>query len=296
MRGVLVVCALVLGLGLPREATASEGIDWRWRRAAAWEYAATAAALGGAFALRFAAPSPAGDWRGGILFDDVVHERTAIENVHTRRTAVSVTDAMYLGAMGYRLVDSALLPGLAWGNWDTSLQMSMVDLEAFGVVAILLWGQQAFVGRERPYIHHCPGYTEESCNPDSEERNRSFFAGHPAVVMTAAALTCTHHAHLPLYGDPTADALACAVSLGAAGATGYGRIVTEMHYASDVIVGFGAGAFAGWVVPELLHYAYEDEASDRRGAQSAAGGLEVRAIALPLITDDHLGIAVSGAF
>lgn len=295
MRRSPLVCSLTLVLGLAGEAAAtqrdSDEIDWHWRRFAAWEYGATAAALGGAFALRFAAPSPNGDWKGGILFDDDVHERTAIENVHTRRTMVSVTDAMYLGSMAYRLVDSALVPGVVWGNWDTGLQMSMVDLEAFGVVAILLWGQQALVGRERPYVHHCPGYSEESCNPESEERNRSFFAGHPAVAMTAAALTCTHHAHLPLYGDPSADALACAVSLSAATATGYGRIVTEMHYVSDVVVGMGAGAFAGFVVPELLHYGHEEKASTRQSAS-----LEVRAIAMPMVSDEHLGIAVSGAF
>jgi membrane-associated phospholipid phosphatase len=292
MRWVLIVCSLALAFGSPSEAGASENVDWRWRRVAAWEYAATAAALGGAFALRFAAPSPAGDWKGGILFDDAVHDRTAIDNVDTRRTMVSFTDAMYLGSMGYRLVDSALLPGAAWGNWDTSLQLSMIDLEAFGVVALLLWGQQALYGRERPYIHHCPDYSEESCNPESEERNRSFFAGHPAIAMTAAALTCTHHAHLPLYGDATADALACAVSLSAAAATGYGRIVTEMHYPSDVIVGLGAGAFAGFVVPELLHYSHDEQDEDH----AAKSGLEVRVVAMPQVSDEHLGMALSGSF
>jgi hypothetical protein len=111
--------------------------------------------------------------------------------------------------------------------------------------------------------------------------------------MTAAALTCTHHSNLPLYGGGAAEELACGLSLGAAAATGYGRVVTEMHYPSDVIVGFGVGAFAGWALPELLHYSHETRPRKlaRRGNDPAP-----RAVALPLVREDVLGMAVGGLF
>jgi membrane-associated phospholipid phosphatase len=275
------------------EAKASERVDWRWRRFQAWEYAASAGALAGAFYLRFGVASQDGDWRGGILLDEWVQERVALDNVQTRRTMVSITDTFYLGLVGYRIVDSVLVPGVVWGNWDTALQVSLIDIEAFSCVALTLWGQQALFGRERPYVGRCPGYSEESCSESSEERNRSFFAGHPAVAMTAATLTCTHHRHLPLYGGGAADDLACGLTLGAAALTGYGRAVTEMHYVSDVVIGLGIGAFAGWALPELLHYGHE--VRDRR-AEAREPALSVRATALPMVGPDRAGMGVAGSF
>jgi membrane-associated phospholipid phosphatase len=292
MRRCTALLSGLLAFGFASEASAEESIEWRWRRFQAWEYAATAGALAGGFYLRFGAPSPGGDWRGGILFDDWVRDRTAVENVQNRRTVVGISDAFYLGSMGYRLVDAVFVPGVGWGNWDTALQLAMIDLEAFGFTAITLWGLQAMFGRERPYVERCPGYSEESCDPDSPERNRSFYAGHPAVAMTAAALTCTHHAHLPLYGGGAGDTLACGVMLGAAALTGYGRAVTEMHYASDVFVGLGVGAFAGFALPELLHYAHE-----RPKLQKAdRGRLAPRVMAAPMLGDGQLGLGVVGLF
>lgn len=278
---------------LPQEARASDRIEWRWRPIQVWEYPATAAVLTGAFYFRFGVASQDGDWQGGILFDEWVQERTALDHVPTRRTMVSITDSLYLGLIAYRLVDSVFVPGVAWGNWKTALQMSMIDIEAFGFAAFALWGQQALFGRERPYVGRCPGYAEESCDPQSAERNRSFFAGHPAVAMTAAALTCTHHRHLPLY-DGAGDALACGLTLCAAALTGYGRVVTEMHYPSDVAVGFGIGAVAGWALPELLHYAHE--IPDARQSSGRQGAFGVRAMVMPMVGEDRAGAGVGGVF
>lgn len=292
MRRCISLLSGLLVFGTTLDANAEDSIDWRWRRFQAWEYAATAGALAGGFYLRFGAPSPGGDWRGGILFDDWVRDRTAVENVENRRMVVTVSDALYLGSMGYRLVDAVVVPGVGWGNWDTALQIAMIDLEAFGFTAITLWGVQAMFGRERPYVARCPGFSEENCDPRSEERNRSFYAGHPAVAMTAAALTCTHHAHLPLYGGGAADTLACGAMLGAAALTGYGRAVTEMHYASDVVVGMGVGAFAGFALPELLHYAHERP----RTKQAKRDPLAPRVVAAPLLGEQHLGLGVTGVF
>jgi membrane-associated phospholipid phosphatase len=293
MRLALAFVSLLTVLCSSGEARASDRVDWRWRRFQGWEYAATAAALAGGFYFRFGVDSPNGDWRGGILFDDAIHERTAIHALDTRRTVVNMTDALYYGSMGYRLVDSVVVPGVVWGNWDTAHQMAMIDLEAFGFVALVFFGQQALFGRERPYVSRCPDFRDESCDPASGERNRSFFAGHPMVAMTAAALTCTHHAHLPLYGGGPADTLACGLTLGAAAAVGYGRVVTEMHYASDLAVGFGVGAFAGWALPEILHYAHEEPELSPSGSQNDHA---LRAVVLPMVGEDRLGVGVGGVF
>src|SRR5512140_2539805 len=243
----------------PSSSSGSDGppVAWRWQRFRTWEYPATAAALGGAVALRLAVRPPSDDWRGGILFDDWVQDHVSIQGLKTRQCVKTMTDVFFYGSMAYRLVDSTVLPMVVWGSPDVAFQMSLIDLESFGLVAISLWGSQALFGRERPFTKRCsdPAFAAtESCAPDSSEHNRSFYAGHPAVVLTAAGLTCVHHAHLPLYGGGVADTMACGTMIAAAVVTGVGRVITEEHHASDLLIGYGIGVLAGFIMPEFLHY------------------------------------------
>jgi membrane-associated phospholipid phosphatase len=48
---------------------------------------------------------------------------------------------------------------------------------------------------------------------------------------------------------------ACALATTGAVATGVSRLMSDRHYATDVIVGFGFGFGFGYAVPTLLHYA-----------------------------------------
>jgi len=271
-------------------------IEWRWRRFQAWEYPATVAALGGAFYLRFIAPSHEPNWSGGILFDDWVRDRVAIEKRSTRGIAAGFSDIVFYGAMGYRLIDSVIVPGLGRGNWDTVHQMAMIDLEVFGFVAITLWGTQAFIARERPYVNRCggPSSLPNECGEGDSDRNRSFFAGHPTVGLAAAGLTCVHHAHLPLYGG-SGDIIACGLMVGAGVMNGLGRVVADKHYASDLTVGFGVGAFAGWVLPELLHYAHPRPAPSAPAVTTSPEPTSVRAILLPSWSQGP-GLSLLGIF
>ena len=271
-------------------------LEWRWHRFRTWEYPVTAAALGVASYLRIAGPRPGPDWTGGVLADDWVEDHTAIQNLAKRKVVTTTTDVFFYGSMAYRLVDSAILPALVGRSPDVAFQMSMIDLESFGFVAIVLWGGQAVFGRERPYVKRCsdPGFraSETGCSPDSAEPNRSFFAGHPAVVLTAAGLTCTHHAHLPLYGGG-GDGLACGIMIGAAVATGVGRLVTEEHHLSDVIVGYGVGVIGGFVMPEFLHYRIVKPGV---GAGDSTRRPAVRATVAPSLGAGELGLEVRGIF
>lgn len=248
--------------------SAREPVRWseRWRRVAAWQYAVTAGALGGAFALRVFGPEPPDNWRGGILFDDAIGDRVRIENPGMADRVESMTDYFYLGSMAYRLVDSAILPAAMYDT-DLALQLSMIDVQSFSVVALTVFGSQVFIGRQRPEY-------DESCDESGAEgeptrcqrrgsRLRSFIAGHPAIALTAAGLTCTHHAKLPLYGQP-GDTLACGLTLGAAAFTAAGRVVASKHYATDLVLGLGLGTFAGFILPRLAHYGFGDRGHPAR--------------------------------
>lgn len=257
-----------------------------------------AVALTTATVLRFALPPPSADWKGGVLLDDWVQDHTAIHSIPARKATLTVTDVFFYGSMAYRLVDSAVLPSVVWRSPGVAFQMSMIDLESFSLVAITLWGSQAAFGRERPFAKRCvdPKFaaSESACAPDDSEHNRSFFAGHPAVVLTAAGLTCTHHAHLPLYGGGAGDTAACVTMLGAALVTGVGRVITEEHHLSDLVVGYGIGFVAGFLLPQLLHYRpREDRVSD---ADTTREEPLVRASLAPGIGPRDLRLSLRGAF
>jgi membrane-associated phospholipid phosphatase len=287
VRLLALACALVWA-----PAIADEGeVSWEWQRVRPWEYVAGPALIGGAIALRFAGPQPDRTWQGGILFDDAIDDALAVRT-RARVTIGDVTDAAFYSAMGFRLIDSALLPGLVHGSWDVSLQMSFIDMEAFGVVAAVLWGTQVFVGRERPYVAVCrsdPHFaaTEGDCHYPNDDWNRSFISGHPAVGVTAAALTCLHHSHMPLYGGGWGDDAACGLSIAAAAVNGIGRVVAEKHYASDLILGVALGLTAGYVVPKTLHYGWGDRSTPEREARRGPA-------ILPTFSGDGIGVAVAG--
>ena len=112
-------------------------------------------------------------------------------------------------------------------------------------------------------------------------------------MLTAAGLTCTHHGHLPLYGGGAPDMVACGVMIGAAGATGIGRLMTEKHHLSDVIVGWGMGVVAGWVLPEVLHY--RNQKAPPVEATREPPPL-VRASLVPMVGPHDLGMGLGGLF
>lgn len=301
LRAHAVVLSLIAVTAVCRGARAEEGparVEWQWKSPDVWEYPVTAVALGGAFYLRFAGPTPSANWKGGILGDDWIQEHTALQSTVQRDKVTTITDYFFYGSMAYRFVDSAILPTVVWGKPSVALQLSFIDLESFGFSAIALWGGQGLFGRERPFAKHCqdPKFaaTESGCPADAVEHNRSFFAGHPATVLTAAGLTCTHHSHLPLYGGGAPDMIACGLLIGAAGMTAIGREIAEKHHASDVVFGLGVGVFSGWVLPEILHYGRAKPAPDPGPAPVASTAPLVRASFFPMIGAHDLGVGLGG--
>jgi membrane-associated phospholipid phosphatase len=271
-------------------------VEWRWDKFRPVEYPLTIGAMGAAMYFRFKVDPPGTDARGGILFDEWIQDRAGIHNLKLRSQVAVMTDALFYGSMAYRFFDSTVFPWAYHKQGEVALQMTRIDLESFGTVAFSLWTLHLFFGRERPFARRCgdPAFAREEggCPLDSAEHNRSLFAGHPAVVMAAAGLTCTHHRHMKLYGGGAADTLACGLLIGAAGLTGVGRVITEKHYASDLVVGLGVGAFAGFVMPELLHYRH---ARPRQPATAERPPL-VQASVAPLITPGNLGLGLQGVF
>jgi hypothetical protein len=153
------------------------------------------------------------------------------------------------------LVDSLIV-----GYWyrrspEVATQTALISLEAMAVATLLQGATSALMQRERPYGRDCGKTIPEElsdCASDSA-RYRSFFSGHTSMSFAAAAVTCTHHARLDLFGG-AADGATCGAALGSATAVALLRVAARKHYLSDVGVGAVVGLASGFGVPQLLHY------------------------------------------
>jgi membrane-associated phospholipid phosphatase len=275
---------LALGI-LSITSTAAAGeVRWRdeWSDFRSWQYASTALLFGGGIALRYAAPDPDHSDFSGVLFDDWVAEDLSIHHEPTRWAFATVTDALSYGAVGYRLIDSTLVPGLAHDDWEVAREMTLIDLQAYAVMVAVLWGSQTVVGRERPINSECTrpevAAHEKVCEADNEHRYRSFISGHVALGVAVASLTCLHHANLPLYGGGSWDRIACGTTIAVAGSIAVGRSVTQNHWATDSLLGALLGFGAGYLLPAALHYGFDGEGVGTSSAALSGGR------ALPLLS------------
>ena len=225
-----------------------------------WEYAGSAALMGGSLAIRFTVDvSGPPDWQRGILLDDVIYDETLVRSPRAYQAWRDVGDVLYLSSFAWAGADP-LIAGLAY-DWDAALQMAAMNLEAFSVYSMMLSVSQLVVQRERPVTRECDqafgAQVGVSCGDGNANRNRSFIGGHVGTVTTTAVMTCMHHAYMPLWGSPQADALPCITWTAATAVTLASRTRTGQHNLSDNMLGMAAGVLAG-MVPWSLHYAYRD--------------------------------------
>jgi membrane-associated phospholipid phosphatase len=140
------------------------------------------------------------------------------------------------------------------GDWRDTTALTLVNSEAFGVAFAMTSLMKGAVGRERPFATaaglatFCATHpTAPSCGSD---RNASFPSGHSAVAFTGAGLLCMQHV---VFGGRDMDG--CAGGVMVAGMTAMLRIVADMHYATDTLVGATIGMGAGMLIPYVLHFA-----------------------------------------
>jgi membrane-associated phospholipid phosphatase len=140
---------------------------------------------------------------------------------------------------------------------EVGWQQGLITAEVLAVTAGLQGVVSSLVSRERPYVRECgDDRREDSRDCTVNDRYWSFYSGHTSQSFAGAAVTCMHHAYVPLYGGGAADDWACVGALAVATGTALMRMGTDVHYASDVAVGALMGAATGVLVPWLFHYRY----------------------------------------
>jgi len=239
------------------EASADEPLPWRWRRHHWLDYAASAALVGAGLAAELTPHDGPPGWVGPALFDTEARDALVLGSFDDRKAAARASDVT-LGVLVAKpvLVDAILVTWLGYGAGDTAWQLVAMDLEVLAFNFAFTGAVKRLADRERPGGTACrtePGY-DRRCEDQSS--HNSFFSGHTSWSFTAAALTCTHHARLGLFGV-AGDTLACVGTTFGAATVAVERIVADRHYATDVIVGATAGIASGALLPWALFFAHE---------------------------------------
>ncbi len=284
-------CA-VIGLAIAcwgGSARAAEPLSWNpaWPKFRPVEYAVTGvaglASLGIYFGVRNASEPR---WTGGILFDDAVRSGIRLHTRRTLGTARFTSDVAALATATWVVgLDSLAVP-VVRGKPDIGAQLTLMDSEAFALATLLSNSMFKLIARARPSYVDCENdpYFDSLCHKNDTS---SFPSGHATFVFTAAGLSCAHHLHLALYGNRTADVLACGGTIGFATLTASLRVFGDRHYVTDILAGALIGFGVGYGVPTLLHYGH---ASREPGAAEAPQTLVSSAPGVPV------GPTFSGTF
>jgi membrane-associated phospholipid phosphatase len=256
---------------------------WKWREFSALDYVITA--TGGALTLTAAIVRPRSQHSlsGGILFDESVRDTLRREKLADRYRFRDASDVgLSLTVTWPFFIDSLVTAWWYRGSRDVAEQMALIDLQALAITGALQGTTNVIVSRERPYGSSCgQGLPEDAHDCEGSTHYRSFFSGHASFSFTGAALICSHHIRNQLLGAPW-DALSCAGGYAVAASTATFRIVSDVHYASDVLTGVLVGSLVGYGVP-LLHYGFN-------GGKTESAGLRLELVPAPG------GVGVAGAF
>ena len=226
----------------------------QWERFHLVEGLVTLAAEGAAIAIYFAEPSREPRWRDPMPLDPEARDALRLDDDDARMLAVNLSDGLLVGMLVWPvLIDALLLGGIVGGDWDTTWQMMLIDAEALALAHFVTWFTTRFVGRVRPIHVECT--MDDSCADRGVGPVASFVSGHTLMVYAASGLTCAHHLMNPwLTGSNEGAAVMCGSSLVLATAVGVMRVMTDLHWASDVAISALMGSTIGWGVPLAFHY------------------------------------------
>lgn len=253
------------------------------------DFVLTALGGGAALASALVGPDRENGPRGGIWFDEDVRNALRPADFDTQLAFRDASDVLF----GLSLAEAFIGDALIHATWlrkspDVGQQMALIDAEVFALAFGAAQLTANVVSRERPYGRTCgtAELDERSAQCTTNDRYLSHFSGHATVTFAMAAVTCAHHQALHLSGQRAW--IPCLTGFTAASATAVFRIVSDMHYATDVLMGAAVGTLIGFAVP-AVHY--------------GIGGLTPRPASpkhavsvLPILVGPSVGLTVIGVW
>ncbi len=296
MFALIAILVPVLSLSAATEDTlglagAESRLLWKpeWRRASLPEVLVFGTLEGGALLFPLAvSPAKQPRWRGGILLDESVRSALLLGRTG-QKIASTFSDAGLDVLEATPLVDAGISAWWYRGDRNTAFQLSLMYAEAYSLTSILQVGLRAAFSRERPIDHfqHCSD--NDPANPPgpkcSSAKNESFPSDHAAFSFTSAAMTCTQHANIALYGNVN-DKLVCAEALTLATGVSVARVMKDKHWSTDILAGAAVGTLSGWAVPHFLHF--------RMKSPSGEYGLVSGVTVLPMVGPGSAGLSLLG--
>lgn len=236
--------------------TSDRDTGWRPRREIHFgtaDYVITGSAVSAIIVGAVVTPS-GNRWRGGILFDEAARDALRFDSLQGRYWVRDMSDVgISLATTWPFLVDALVTAWWYRGRADVARDMALVSSQAFALAAGVQSLGNLVGSRERPFGRLCgKDIPEKSVDCEPDVRYRSFFSGHATLAFTGAGLVCAHHLGLGLLG-PTGDILSCVGGYATATMTSIFRVMSDMHYASDALIGAAVGTAAGLAIP-FLHF------------------------------------------
>jgi membrane-associated phospholipid phosphatase len=108
---------------------------------------------------------------------------------------------------------------------------------------------KSLVGRSRPFVSPTDPFRYKFGAGIHDDTRRSMPSGHTTAAFAAAAAGASEVGHW----WPQHRLLASVTLYSAASLVGLSRMYNNKHWASDVVVGAGIGAFSGWKVVGYTH-------------------------------------------
>lgn len=264
LAGLLAVSAPP-ALALPERAPEAlpDPLVWspRWARAGLPNYVLTGAAA--TLSLVFAITPPIQAQPSTRLgLDESARASLRLQEIEERYIVRDASDVTLSLLVTYPFFVDALIAAQWYrASPDAAFEMAVIDAEALAITAAIQGVTNTLAARERPFGRDCGGALPADLNDCvSSMRYRSFFSGHSSLAFTSAALICSHHLRLDLFGGGAVELATCGVAMGTAAATALFRVMADQHYLSDVLTGAAVGTIVGFLVP-ALHYGFADGTS-----------------------------------
>jgi hypothetical protein len=229
--------------------------QWPYRRASIPEYLFAAGATAGTLYIERANGKPEkANWTARNDFDEGIRDALRLGNRDARDVAHMTSNILMASMIAAPVVESFAVHGVRDSHWDVMWQTQMINLESFTFTGLVSSVMQNFIARERPFVRNCAFGVCEGI-----QENRSMPSGHVAFGFAGAGLLCTHHKYQNYYNSQTTDTAICASGLAVATLDGLLRIVSDRHYATDVLAGTAIGLFSGFILPRIFHYPWSGD-------------------------------------
>lgn len=289
--GLAAACLLLCAAGTARadDVPSSRPLRWdpEWSHAGPADYVLGGVGLGalGAEAIWLEPQQPTLHWTAPFLFDQDVRDVLRGSTAQVRYDATVASWTLLGVSIAYPV---AVDVPYAWSRYGRQLAWDLFwqDAVALSLVSATDLALRNIVGRARPPVSDClaAGGSASQCLGSNTEATMSFPGGHVAIATAGATLTCTQHLSLHLYGAPW-DGVTCASAIGVDFTMGVLRIVTDNHWASDIVVGGLLGVAFGWGIPVLMHL---------HGHGDSRNGAGILLAPIPIAVDHGAGIGVTG--